>query len=162
MSQKIPKLELQGSPWASGETGGTSTGERMSCFYGRAGAFRGFGGGGVGSGCIVARTQRRRQHWVGLMCDWTEKGLSCFDHQSLSIPGTSANSQVPSVHKAAANPPPSCPRGVKCASNPFPTHSITQQTYSRSSVRHYRKEGMANPTDLLLQIVTFQNVFSLF
>lgn len=32
--------------------------------------------GGVGvegcSGCNVARTQRRRQHWVGPMCDWTD------------------------------------------------------------------------------------------
>lgn len=47
MSQKIPKLELQGSPWASGETGWTSTGERMSCFHGRSAAFRGLGEGGV-------------------------------------------------------------------------------------------------------------------
>lgn len=63
---------------------------------------------------------------IGLMCDWMRQGLSCFDHESLSVPGTSANSQVPSVHKAAANPPPSCPQGVKCAPNPFlltPSHS---------------------------------------
>lgn len=31
MSQKIPQPRLQGSPWASGETGSSSTGGRMRC-----------------------------------------------------------------------------------------------------------------------------------
>lgn len=45
--------------------------------------------------------------------------------------GTSTLSQVHPVQQTAANPPPSCPQGVKCALNPFSTRPITQQTYSR-------------------------------
>lgn len=155
MSQKkIPKLELQGSLWASGETGWTSTGERMSCFLWEIRSLQRLGGGVGGVADVALRGDA-----VGLKCDWTEQGLSCFDHQSLSVPGTSAG--CPLSTKLLPTPrPPGCPQGVKCAPNPFPTHSITQQTYSRSSVRWFGKEGMANPTDPL-QIFTLQNIFVL-
>lgn len=82
MSQKISQPGLQGSPWASGETGSSSTGERMRC---------------VSSGAFWRSSKKQTRplrirsledetlqghqggEVTGAVCDWMRQGLPCFD-----------------------------------------------------------------------------------
>lgn len=161
MSQKIPQPGLQGSPWASGETGSSSTGERIRCFIWsilepveeaeQASEDKEF--------CRwnSTRTPRRSLAYKWCVTGWGRDypALICKPCLYQGVLGTSTLSQVHSVHQAAANPPPSCPQGVKCAPNPFPTRPITQRTYSRKNWQRNRqcgKQDVANPTVLILPV----------
>lgn len=139
MSQKIPQPGLQGSPWASGETGSSRTGGRMRCVswgafcrllneQGRLLRIR-LGIGGWNSHKDSKEERASEVCVTGWSRDYP--ALICKPWLYQGVLGTSTLSQVHSVHQAAANPPPSCPQGVKCAPNPFHTRPITQQTYSR-------------------------------
>lgn len=92
MSQKIPQPGLQGSPWASGETGSWGTGGwrggGVRCVS--SGEFWSSSKGTGGSGEFCGRTDedsKRGKVQRACECDGMRQGLFRFDPQTMSVPG---------------------------------------------------------------------------
>lgn len=110
MSQKIPQPGLQGSPWASGETGSWGTGgeDKVRFIWGVLELVK---RGQEDRGSFVAeptRTPRgRRCSGRLIVTEWGRDYSALIRKPCLyqGFLGTSALSQVHSVHQADANPP---------------------------------------------------------